>query len=162
MEKLFVLLYPNIRLYNYLERDLMIKGSQKILVIPPCIVLRNLDPKIFRTFFLLLQPFTCPPHGRLLDSSDIHTPTLCWPGILLSCLSMMPGQANDPSRALPFLKLQEIFPRSGSLSEGELDTCHHKPPSGAWVDPSQAQWGLLSSSTFEGESSSVISKFSGP
>lgn len=69
-------------------------------------------------------PSFTPPHGRLLDSSDIHTPTLCWPGILLSCLSMMPGQANDPSRALPFLKLQEIFPRSGSLWRGAW----HVPP----------------------------------
>lgn len=60
MEKLSVSLCLNIRLCSYLGRDSMTKVSQKILVIPHCIVLRNLDPKIFRTFFLLLQPFICP------------------------------------------------------------------------------------------------------
>lgn len=38
----------------------MTKVSRKILVTPHCIALRNLDPKTFRTFFLLRPPCTCP------------------------------------------------------------------------------------------------------
>ena len=42
------------------------------------------------------HPFP-PPHTRLLDSHNINAPTLCWPDILFSCLSVMLGQAMTHS-----------------------------------------------------------------
>lgn len=64
-----------------------------------------------------------PPHIRLPASHNANRTTLCWPGDSMFLSRNNGGAGNDPSQALLFLNLSEVFFTFGSPSEVELAAC---------------------------------------